>query len=126
MHDSFSKLHILLEKVARSAQSEQGPIRELTGRYQGIYFLIRDLLQDGLGLMRLLMMGSSSGWNWNQIKPEMGPLALITPSRPVPHARANRSLTLVRSCVASTAATSGGTQDARSFCRPGRMFLRVD
>src|ERR1700693_74634 len=31
-------------------KSEQGPIRELTGRYQGIYFLIRDLLQNGVGL----------------------------------------------------------------------------
>lgn len=35
-------------------KSEQGPIRELTGRYHGIYFLIRDLLQDGLALTRFL------------------------------------------------------------------------
>ena len=54
MHSSFSKLHILREKVHVQLKSEQEPNRELTGGYQGIYFLIRDLLQNGLGLTRIL------------------------------------------------------------------------
>jgi hypothetical protein len=54
MHSSFSKLHILREKVHVQLKSEQGPNRELTGGYQGIYFCIRDLLQNGLGWTRIL------------------------------------------------------------------------
>src|SRR5580700_10080978 len=36
-------------------KSEQGPIRELTGTYQGIYSAIRDLLQCRVGLTRILL-----------------------------------------------------------------------